>query len=288
MKNFIIRALSGVVYAGLIICSILFCGNWGFPAICCLFTALGIFEFQMMTKSFENRTLAILIMDMLIGVSFPLIILLFVFSGEFGYGYTLMGLLLMGLPILIVLRFVAQIYSHYKEPLRDISLSIMSVVYIAIPLTLVALLPLYSHSHVKPLLLLMFALIWLNDTGAYLVGSTIGSHRLFPRHSPKKSWEGFFGGMIFCIVAAYLAKVLFPLEFKQIHTIALIIYAIIVCIASTWGDLFESMLKRNIGVKDSGKLIPGHGGILDRIDSLLFVAPITALYFIVFLQIKHF
>lgn len=288
MKNFIIRALSGVVYAGLIICSILFCGSWGFPAICCLFTALGIFEFQMMTKSFENRTLAILIMDMLIGVSFPLIILLIGFSGEFGYGHTLMVLLLMGLPILIILRFVAQIYSHYKEPLRDISLSIMSVVYIAFPLTLIALLTLYSHSNVKPLLLLMFALIWLNDTGAYLVGSTIGSHRLFPRHSPKKSWEGFFGGMIFCIVAAYLAKVLFPVEFKQIHTISLIIYAIMVCIASTWGDLFESMLKRNVGVKDSGNIIPGHGGILDRIDSLLFVAPITAIYFIVFLQIKHF
>ena len=288
MKNFIIRALSGVVYAGLIICSILFCGSWGFPAICCLFTALGIFEFQMMTKSFENRTLAILIMDMLIGVSFPLIILLIGFSGEFGYGYTLMGLPLMGLPILIILRFVAQIYSHCKEPLRDIALSIMSVVYIALPLTLIALLTLYSHSNVKPLLLLMFALIWLNDTGAYLVGSTIGSHRLFPRHSPKKSWEGFFGGMIFCIVAAYLAKVLFPLEFKQIHTISLIIYAIMVCIASTWGDLFESMLKRNVGVKDSGNIIPGHGGILDRIDSLLFVAPITAIYFIVFLQIKHF
>ena len=288
MKNFIIRALSGVVYAGLIICSILFCGSWGFPAICCLFTALGIFEFQMMTKSFENRTLAILIMDMLIGVSFPLIILSNGFSGEVGYGYTLMVLLLMGLPILIILRFVAQIYSHYKEPLRDISLSIMSVVYIAFPLTLIALLTLYSHSNVKPLLLLMFALIWLNDTGAYLVGSTIGSHRLFPRHSPKKSWEGFFGGMIFCIVAAYLAKVLFPVEFKQIHTISLIIYAIMVCIASTWGDLFESMLKRNVGVKDSGNIIPGHGGILDRIDSLLFVAPITAIYFIVFLQIKHF
>ena len=124
----------------------------------------------------------------------------------------------------------------------------------------------------------MFVMIWLNDTGAFLVGSAIGSHRLFARLSPKKSWEGFFGGFAFSIIAGYLAHSLLPEYFAGYSANALGLLGAIVSVISTWGDLFESMIKRQMGVKDSGNLIPGHGGILDRIDSLLFVAPATFIF----------
>jgi phosphatidate cytidylyltransferase len=130
----------------------------------------------------------------------------------------------------------------------------------------------YSHDNAA-YILWMFALIWINDTGAYCVGSTLGKHRLCERLSPKKSWEGFWGGMLFCIIAsliyAYISKT--PM-------LANLILAVIVSAFATLGDLFESMLKRSAGVKDAGNIIPGHGGVLDRIDSLLFVAPAVAIF----------
>ena len=127
----------------------------------------------------------------------------------------------------------------------------------------------YYTSTTTPLLLLtVFVAIWANDTGAYLAGSTFGKHKLFPSVSPKKSWEGFFGGFVASIIAAGLL-----LGWKP----SSLVFGAVISIAATWGDLFESMIKRQVGVKDSGNIIPGHGGILDRIDSLLLVLPFVAL-----------
>jgi phosphatidate cytidylyltransferase len=122
-------------------------------------------------------------------------------------------------------------------------------------------------------ILWMFALIWINDTGAYCVGSTMGKHRLCERLSPKKSWEGFFGGMAFCIIASGIYALI-----AHGDMLTSIAFGLLVCVFATWGDLFESMLKRSAGVKDAGNIIPGHGGVLDRIDSLLFVAPAAAIF----------
>ncbi|MDE6270682.1 MAG: phosphatidate cytidylyltransferase, partial [Muribaculaceae bacterium] len=128
-------------------------------------------------------------------------------------------------------------------------------------------------------LMMIFIFIWLNDTGAYLVGSQIGRHRLFERLSPKKSWEGFFGGLLFCVVAGICAAMF-------VHSVVgwwqWIVTSVLACVMATLGDLFESLMKRTLGVKDSGNLIPGHGGILDRIDSLLFVGPAVSLFLILF------
>ena len=127
----------------------------------------------------------------------------------------------------------------------------------------------YYTSTTTPLLLLtVFVAIWANDTGAYLAGSTFGKHKLFPSVSPKKSWEGFVGGFIASVIAAGLL-----LGWKP----SSLVFGAVISIAATWGDLFESMIKRQVGVKDSGNIIPGHGGILDRIDSLLLVLPFVAL-----------
>ncbi len=127
----------------------------------------------------------------------------------------------------------------------------------------------------------IYAMIWICDSAAYYVGRSIGKNKLFPRVSPNKSWEGAIGGFVFAVLTALGAKFLY-LDYLQLHEA--IILGIIVGVFGQLGDLFESLLKRDAGVKDSSNLIPGHGGVLDRFDSLLFVAPIVYLYldFIVF------
>lgn len=175
------------------------------------------------------------------------------------------------LPILLVLaRFIAGLYLKEQSPIASWANSCFTICYVAVPLTMLALI---LHTYGMLIALFMFVCIWLNDTGAYLVGCTIGKHRLFERISPKKSWEGFFGGMAFCIAAGTFAHHLIG-GCKAIW----IPFAIIVSVFSTWGDLVESLIKRTAGVKDSGNIMPGHGGVLDRIDSLLFVAPAILAY----------
>jgi phosphatidate cytidylyltransferase len=124
----------------------------------------------------------------------------------------------------------------------------------------------------------MFIFIWLYDTGAYCIGMLLGKHRLFERISPKKSWEGVFGGIAACIAGAYATFYWFD-EFFQVPDLATWIgLSVVVAVFATFGDLVESLVKRTVGVKDSGNILPGHGGILDRIDSLLLVAPAVLIY----------
>ncbi len=121
-------------------------------------------------------------------------------------------------------------------------------------------------------------LLWANDTGAYLTGITLGRHRLMERISPKKSWEGFFGGLVISVVAAWLLSGWLGV----VGTSGWIIISIIISIAGTYGDLTESMLKRSMGVKDSGSVMPGHGGFLDRFDSALISFPLVYLFISIF------
>ncbi len=129
-------------------------------------------------------------------------------------------------------------------------------------------------------LLAMFILIWLSDTGAFCVGSLMGRHKLFKRISPKKSWEGFFGGLLFCLAASAFFYFYGNGVFGYLNLWQLLGMGAVVCVFGTWGDLVESLIKRSLGVKDSGSLLPGHGGILDRIDSLLLVTPALLLYLV--------
>jgi phosphatidate cytidylyltransferase len=120
----------------------------------------------------------------------------------------------------------------------------------------------------------MIFFIWINDTGAYLVGSFIGKHKLYEKISPNKTWEGTLGGAVLAMGLSYVVYLIFP----QLAYIHWFIISIIVSVFGTFGDLVESMLKRMAGVKDSGKLMPGHGGVLDRFDSLFFATPFVFCY----------
>ena len=123
-----------------------------------------------------------------------------------------------------------------------------------------------------------FIFIWINDTGAFLVGITIGHHRLFERISPKKSWEGFAGGLIFSLMTAWI----FSLFYDNFSLIQWLGFSLTISISSTFGDLCESLLKRTIHIKDSGHILPGHGGLLDRFDSVLLAAPAAYIYLQIF------
>ncbi len=262
-KNVAVRALSGAVYVGLIVGSI-FGPVWAFPSLCCLFAIIGIIEFQKMSQDDFYKSPRTLFVDLLIGLSMPAFVALYLTAyAPFD------SFLFIFVIVMVIFRMVMELYCHHSNPVRHIGMSIMSVVYVAVPLSFAALLNVMNPY----ILLLMFVMIWLNDTGAFLVGSTLGSHRLFERLSPKKSWEGFFGGLIAAIACGYAAKTVFPDCFQNYSSMALCAIGAVVSVMSTWGDLFESMVKRTYGVKDSGNIIPGHGGVLDRIDSLLFVAP---------------
>lgn len=270
MKKLLLRTFTGAIYVALIVVSLLWGKLGGFTLVCCLFSFLGIIEFIKMTKGNLKEHSFTLALDVMTGLLVTAS--LYLTRGT----YTTLPMILGLLAFLMLLRAVMQLYISSSTPASDIALSALSVIYVALPLTAATYLDILMGPQT---VLLIFIMIWLNDTGAFLVGSAIGRHKLYERLSPKKSWEGFWGGALFCVLAGWLATVVCPTYFSS-SPWTYIVLGLVVCAFSTWGDLFESMLKRAAGVKDSGNILPGHGGILDRIDSLLFVIPASAIYLI--------
>jgi len=188
------------------------------------------------------------------------------------------------IPIMSVIM-VVELYRKTDKPFDSLAHTFFSILYTAIPFSmfpysafsrtgLQPLIPFNNWEFSPGILIGFFLLLWANDTGAYLVGSSIGKHRLMERISPKKSWEGFFGGMLLTLVVArLLSDVLGVVDLK-----GWIIIAVIITVAGTFGDLIESMLKRSVGFKDSGSIMPGHGGFLDRFDSVVIAFPLVYLY----------
>ena len=178
---------------------------------------------------------------------------------------------------LIIFVFINELYRNNKKPFSNIAYTLLGIVYIAFPLSLFNFFVFRGSPivyYTPNILLGFFILLWAADTGAYLFGVSLGKHRLFPRISPKKSWEGFLGGAITSLIISYFISTYFSeLQFQH-----WIVISFIIIVMGTFGDLVESLFKRSINLKDSGKIFPGHGGILDRIDSILLSAPIVFTY----------
>lgn len=286
MSNFVLRALSGTLYVALIVLSLIF-SNFYFCMLCVVFGILATVEFSNLT-AYDRRgdnpvprekTLTSMSMDVfgIIVLTIPAIGMTF-FNYVSGWlFYTMAGGLLW--VIYAIMRSIVAIYQTDGHAVTDIAYSFFGQIYIGLGLICAQFLSLQSPG----LVLLIFMLIWINDTGAFLAGSAFGKLKLFPRLSPGKSWEGFFGGLLTGVAVSIIflatgvtgALMKYPIFGPWEVAIFL---PLIVGIAGTLGDLFESMLKRSVGAKDSGNLIPGHGGILDRIDSMLFVMPVTCLF----------
>ena len=184
----------------------------------------------------------------------------------------------------LLLRCIVQLYRPKQNALHSLERSFMAIGYVALP---VSLLNCIMSITAPRLLLGVFIFIWLYDAGAYCVGMLLGRHRLFERISPKKSWEGVIGGSVACIAGAYATFYWFD-EFFQVPDLSTWIgLSVVVAVFATFGDLVESLIKRSVGVKDSGHIIPGHGGVLDRIDSLLLVAPAVLIYLMLIVPNIH-
>lgn len=275
MKNLIIRALSGAVYIALIITAILLLDNSPvvYLLLFSLLIVLGIGEMITMAKDDAPQSWLVNILDLLGGVG------LFVAFYMHYEGTTVQSRAMWLLPIAtyLLLRTIVQLYRPRQNALHSMERSFFSLGYVALP---VALLNVIMSITAPRLLLGMFMFIWLYDTGAYCVGMLLGRHRLFERISPKKSWEGVIGGIVLCIIGAYVTHYQPVLNnFFQVPDLTTWVgLSAVVAVFSTFGDLVESLIKRAVGVKDSGHILPGHGGILDRIDSLLLVAPAVLIY----------
>ena len=267
MKNLLIRTTTGIAFVALIVAAVLILGQFLFTVFL-IFTCLGMYEYRTLL---QKNNIKLPIIFYVIGI--------FVYTTV---SYTTVWVLYNNLPLMLLLLltlllvfFIFGLFSKQEQAFQSISYSVLGILWIVIPFALINNLPLWILDG-KFLLLSVFIFIWLYDTFAYCVGMLFGKHRLFERISPKKSWEGAIGSTILTLIAAYFANLLFPmLPLNPIQWMGL---ALIIIVFGTLGDLIESMFKRQLNVKDSGQILPGHGGILDRFDSLLFAVPFVLLY----------
>ncbi len=268
MNNVITRSITGLVYIGLIIAAI-FAGGYWMLWLVMLLAFLAINEFTGITN--KQRIPAVLRALDLMTAGMAFLMPYALFEGSYRTGLIFLVIAF----FMISVRMIAALYVKVDNPLKETAFSLMAQLYITLPLLL--LLMIYYQS--APLVLLMFVMIWLNDTGAFCVGSLIGKNKLFERISPKKSWEGFVGGVVFSVLAGVVAHCIWGgTALSRFSMVDLAVLGLLVAVFATFGDLVESLIKRTLGIKDSGSILPGHGGILDRIDSLLFVAPVTFIF----------
>lgn len=271
MNTILQRTVSGIVYIVVIIGS-LFLGKITFGILLLSIGTLALFEFYKLPV--RTVPLAVMITGLVAG-SILIASAFLVASGVLNPLW-----LLCNLVFLLLLFIMALFVNHQKAP-EILAIQILGILYVSLPLALATYIIFprsFQYEYTHRIILGIFMLIWINDIFAYLTGITLGRHRLYEKMSPKKSWEGVFGGIVFTVVSAFwMGDIMNALLRKD-----WLIIAAIVSVFGVMGDLFESMFKREGNLKDSGNLIPGHGGILDRIDSMLFVIPAVFIYLKVF------
>ena len=179
------------------------------------------------------------------------------------------------LVVIVPLMFICELYRRSETPIANIATSLLGTLYVALPMAMLLVVPmLLGAGEWNPWIMIFYIfIIWANDVFAYLFGITLGRHRLFERISPKKSWEGFFGGLLGAVAMGYVAATVLEASVAMWIGVALV-----AAISGVFGDLVESMMKRSIDIKDSGNIIPGHGGWLDRFDALILSAPFVFVY----------
>ena len=207
-------------------------------------------------------------------IAFPLTLLAYIAFSYFVQSQTI-DLLIWVFTFVIAIKAMFFLFGTKESRLSITSKYLYLIGYIVFPFLLLTRLPLIDNYFNPKIIIGLFILIWINDTMAYVVGKSMGKRKLFERVSPKKTIEGFLGGLTFAVISSIFIAQYYILQPASIW----VIIAIIVGILGTVGDLIESKFKRVAGVKDSGKIMPGHGGILDRLDSIIFVGPFVFLLY---------
>jgi len=266
LNNVAQRTLSGVILIAAVSGALIF-SQFTYILLFLVILTAGLLEFfQMMAyKDLRPHT------------EFGIVIGIFLFISSYLQAKNIMDekIYILTIPIFAGL-FISEIYRKEKHPFDNLGNTFLGIIYIAIPISLVNYLVIKGgqHDYYPYIVLGIMALLWTYDTIAYIIGYLAGKNPLFSRISPRKTWEGVMGGSVFTFLAAWGIS---SIE-QSIQTIDWLVIALIIIVFGTFGDLLESLLKRQVGLKDSGKLLPGHGGVLDRFDSLLFSIPIIFTY----------
>ena len=280
MNNFIVRTITGIIFVAAIVCS--FLNPIAMALLFALVTGLTIWEFTGLVNEHVEATTVDRVICTVAGVWFFLCV--FGFCCEAAPSAVFFAYLFS-----IIYLIISELYTKHENPINDWAYTMLSQMYIALPFSLINVLAFTNdgngqvhYNYVIPLSVFIF--LWINDTGAYCSGSLLGKHKLFPRVSPGKSWEGSIGGAVFVVIAAYIISQISPVT-AQLTLLQWIGLGLVVVVFGTWGDLVESLFKRTLGIKDSGNILPGHGGMLDRFDSSLMAIPAAAIYLYVITEL---
>lgn len=275
LKDLAVRTLSGFVML-LVVVGALIVSKWSAGALFAVIMIGGLLEFYRLC---QKRGVAPMYA---IGVATSLAAFGLAFALFYPKDYSLVALdvvhialvALLYVMLMIPATFVCELWRKSATPIANIATTFMGIIYVALPMAAILYIPQLLVGEWNPWAMLAFiSIIWINDVFAYLVGVSIGKHRLCERISPKKSWEGFFGGLIGAVGAAALFGHLFEGNLYVWGGLGLV-----TALAGVAGDLVESMMKREADVKDSGKIMPGHGGFLDRFDALYIAVPFVVIY----------
>ena len=275
-KNLIVRTITGVLFIAIMISG--FLRPQAMVFLFSLITGLTIWEYCSLVNELKTVTVNRFIATVA-GVYF------FLAVAGINSGYIQTNGVFVPYLLTIVYLFVSELYTRNENAIHDWAYTMLSQMYVALPFSMVNVLAFRQapdgdihYYYLLPLSVFIF--LWTNDTGAYCCGSLLGKHKLFPRISPAKSWEGSIGGALFVLIAV---AVVGYLESQSNALSGLTIaqwlgLGLVVTVFGTWGDLVESLFKRTLGIKDSGNILPGHGGMLDRFDSSLMAIPASVVY----------
>ena len=282
LKNFVIRTITSVLFVIVLVGCILW-DALTFDILFGIVTAMTIWEFT----TIVNKNV-----DLQVNRFITTVAGTYLFFAVMAFNLNVCGSEIF-IPYLvsIIYLMISELYFDRKNSIYNWAFTMMAQLYIALPLSLLNTLGYIAvqeqfetpHAVYTPILILaVFIFLWCSDAGAYCVGSLIGKHKLFPRISPGKSWEGSIGGGVIAIAVsqliAYIIDKVLQLPSPITSPMAWAGLAIVVVFFGTWGDLVESLLKRKLGIKDSGNILPGHGGMLDRFDSTLIAVPAVVVY----------
>ena len=278
MKNLIVRTITGIFFVAIVVTC--FLDPRAMVLLFALVTGLTVWEFTGLVNEREDVTVNRFICTVA-GIYFFFAVAYFCSDV---YGGSAKSMVFIPYLVTVVYLLVAELYGKQPDPINNWAYTMLSQMYIALPFSLINVLAFTATPDGRVMFntilpLSVFVFLWANDTGAYCVGSLLGRHKLFPRISPGKSWEGSIGGGLLVVALAWAYG-----WYESSHGMGFLNewqwagLGLVVVIFGTWGDLVESLFKRTLGIKDSGNILPGHGGMLDRFDSSLLAIPAAVVY----------